>query len=338
MAFSSIGPRGQSRQIEQITGIFRTFLRHPDAIPTERLLDLVREFTYGDDGVLKFLDLFMPSYYSLPLRDRLEAIRLGAFTVRSDATMQYLLSPDGVVRASDVSQSSREKLSLVHSAAVALGCRYTDYVNPYRKSPWYFGPYPGDGWCNLVTRIAAVASASDMHSFELVTPHDAFQVPVWRGTPLISVIGGVLCCASPDLTMAHWDLFFQSNLQRWLTDLQAAGVDLMEYGQREALSLHSSGENSKGAFDADAIKRSKTVPRRALGRGGKDLKICRRAKDTTRNVNYWVPIRIIDLRIGKNPEDWQILWAPEFEYMANEFWQMIEKQDVRIPGAWVDDD
>lgn len=336
MAFNSIGSSREDREVQQIRGIFRTFLSHPDAIPAERLLDLVREFTYGDTGVLKFLDLFMPSYYSLPLRDRLEAIRLGAFTVQADTTLRQLLSQDCVITGSDVSHSSKEKLSLMHSAAVALACRYPDELIPHKRPHCYMFIYWKDSWDHLATCVARVAEPLDLHSVELVIPWDANQVPVWKGTPLISVIGGVLCFASTEVTLVHWERFFQGTLHCWLSALQRAGVDLLEYGRREARILHDDSNDGKGAFDADAIRRSRTVPRNSVAAYSRGSKYSNRALHRTHTDYYWVPIRIIDLKTGSRPDEWQILWAPEFEYMANEFWQMIGKQDVRIPGAWVD--
>lgn len=284
-----------------------------------------------DDFMFIFRDRFMPKYYHWPIRDRLEAVRLGSFHILTENSFPRLLSKDSVITRSDVSQSSTEKLSLVHSSAIALGIRFADETIPYKRAEFQWRVYT-ESWRELVTQIASVAAPDDLHSVELVSPWDVHHVPHWRGTPLTSVIGGVLCYLSPDVTFVHWDKSFQETLREWLEGLLEAGVDLAEYGKKEHNLLHG---GLKGAFDADAIEASRTMTRETLARAAYGAKVSQKA-DEGWNVNHWVPIRIIDIATGPEIEDWRIFWAPEFEYMARQFWELVEPEEVKsvMPGSW----
>jgi hypothetical protein len=317
-----------------IVELFQAYLQDVDEVPVVRLFDFIHEWTYSDDFMFIFKDRFMPKYYHWPLRDRLEAVRLGSFHVLTYTSFPRLLSKDSVITRSDVSQSSAEKLSLLHSAAIALGIRYADESLPYKRAEFQWRIY-NESWKELVTQVASVAAPEDLHSVELVSPWDVHHVPHWRGTPLISAIGGALCYLSPEVSFVHWDKSFQLTMHEWLEGLQAAGVDLDEYGKKEHRLLH---EGFKGAFDADAIAASRTMIRESLARAAYGSKVSSVAVEGW-NVNHWVPIRIIDLITGPKVGDWRIIWAPEFEYMAHQFWELVEARDEKsvMPGSWSED-
>jgi hypothetical protein len=69
--------------------LFASYLQEPDSLPAERLLDSTRSFAPDDKLLHHFRNLFMPKYYLRPLRDRLEAVRLGAFNVPSLRRQEY---------------------------------------------------------------------------------------------------------------------------------------------------------------------------------------------------------------------------------------------------------
>ncbi|KAJ4199596.1 hypothetical protein NW767_008019 [Fusarium falciforme] len=315
---------------EKIANLFQTYLQDPEDLPIVRLFDFLHEWTYSDDFIFIFRSRFMPKYYTWPLRNRLEAVRLGSFHVKSFASLPRLLSEDSVVAKADVSLSTDENLSLVHSAAVSLGIRFADEALPYRRAEFQWHDY-NDAWDNFVVNVASAAEARDLHSIESVVPWDVYHVPQWRGTPLISVLGGALCYLSPQVSLSHWNDVFQKTIHQWLEDLQVAGVDLLEYGKRERDLLRS---ELRGALDADAITASRTLTRESMARAAYGGKVQQAIREGC-NENHWVPIRMIDLKIGKSVQEWELLWAPEFEHMACEFWRSFE-EDGRMPGAWVD--
>ncbi|UPK99377.1 hypothetical protein LCI18_010312 [Fusarium solani-melongenae] len=315
---------------EKIANLFQTYLQDPEDLPIVRLFDFLHEWTYSDDFIFIFRSRFMPKYYTWPLRNRLEAVRLGSFHVKSFASLPRLLSEDSVVAKADVSLSTDENLSLVHSAAVSLGIRFADEALPYRRAEFQWRDY-NDAWDNFVVNVASAAEARDLHSIESVVPWDVYHVPQWRGTPLISVLGGALCYLSPQISFSHWNDVFQKTIHQWLEDLQVAGVDLLEYGKRERDLLRS---ELRGALDADAITASRTLTRESMARAAYGGKVQQAIREGC-TENHWVPIRMIDLKIGKSVQEWELLWAPEFEHMACEFWRSFD-EDGRMPGAWVD--
>ncbi|EEU48025.1 uncharacterized protein NECHADRAFT_75185 [Fusarium vanettenii 77-13-4] len=320
----------------KIVELFHSYMDEPESSMLLRLFDYQRECDYGDEYVNIFRQRFLPKFYTGPLRYRLEAFRLASFHSQSPETLLGLLAENRQVTSFDVSHSSHENVSLVHSAALALGIRFADEVLPYKRgwAMWSMASY-SEGWSLLVKQVTAVASPEDLHSIESVQPWDVYSVPAWKGTPLVSVIGGALCYMSPDITFFHWDKVFQESIRQWVLDLQESGVDLEMYGQREATTLK---EQMRGALDADAIESSRHSIRDSLPTAAVSLAFRRgqRADRSKWNKNHWVPIRLLELKTGPTPSDWRIVWAPEFEWMACQFWEMIEKEDIVMPGSWVD--
>jgi hypothetical protein len=318
----------------RIVELFQAYLQDGYEVPVIQLFDFIQEWTYGDEFLFIFRDRFMPKYYHWPIRDRLEAVRLGSFRFRTYASFARLLSKDSVITSSDVAQSSDEKLSLLHSAAIGLAIRFPDETIPRKRAEFQWRIY-NDGWRELVTEIASVAASADLHSIELVSPWDVYHVSHWRGTPLISVIGGALCYLSPEISFVHWNNSIHATMHEWLEGLRLAGVDLAEYGKKERIILHG---DLKGAFDANAIEASRTMIRESLARGTYNPKGSSIVREGW-NVNHWIPIRIIDVVTGPNVEDWRIMWAPEFECMAKQFWDLVDVGDEKsvMPGSWFED-
>ncbi|KAM0333630.1 hypothetical protein ACHAPQ_005408 [Fusarium lateritium] len=301
-----------------------------------RLFDYQRECDYNDEYVTIFRQRFLPNFYTGPLIHRLEAFRLGSFHCQTERTLLGLLSQDEKITSFDVSESSRNGFSLVHSTAVAFGIRFADEVFPFERgwAMWNLSPF-NEGWSDLVQQVASAATLEDLHTIETVQPWDIYHVPTWKGTPLISVIGGALCYISPDIEFFHWDMVFQECIRKWASLLQQSGVDLMVYGEQEAISI---SQNLRSAFDAGAIESSRHTIREPMPAASASMTF-RRVERSDRhcwNNNHWVPIRLLELKYGPNPSDWEIIWAPEFEWMAKEFWQMIEKENIVMPGSWVD--
>ncbi|PTD12921.1 hypothetical protein FCULG_00003623 [Fusarium culmorum] len=314
----------------KITELFHSYLDEPETNMVLRLFDCGREWAYGDEFAMIFRKRFLPKFYTGPLSHRLEAFRLGSFHMDSPGSLRQLLSQDRRISSFDVSQSSQERLSLVHSAAVSLSIRFADEAIPQKRGAAQW-PIYNDGWRYLAQQVVTAASIEDLHSFETVRPWDVYHVPVWSGTPLVSILGGALCYLSPNVSFFHWDSVFQQSIQEWVSILEATELDLVEYGIREVDILK---ESMRGAFDANAIETSRHCIRDTLPSSCASLKVRQRAGAW--NENHWVPIRLLDLEFGPVATDWKIVWAPEFEWMANEFWAMIEREDPIMPGSWVD--
>ncbi|KAK7404049.1 hypothetical protein QQX98_010170 [Neonectria punicea] len=292
---------------------------------------MIADFNPGDAGVEAFQESFLPTLYTSPLRCRLEAFRLGSFHMTSHYVLLKFLEKDGQVTAGDVKQSTLEQISLIHSAALALGIRFADeVVFPGKVFP-VIARYR-ECWSEMVQNIVSVAELEDLNSIETVTPWDAYHVPNWRGTPLVSAVAGALCYMSPDIEFDHWDNVIQKTIQKWVSDLEVAGVDLVEYGRREVVAI----EKVRGALDADAIVKSRTLIRPSGG-VRTDWTNYRGGRLTGWNENYYIPIRLLRLEVGPRPKDWQLVWAPEFEWMAYQFWELIKKEEeIVMPGSWVD--
>ncbi|KAM5377349.1 hypothetical protein ACJZ2D_005030 [Fusarium nematophilum] len=315
----------------QIADLFNSYLGEPDSGMILRLFDFLRGFAIDDEFVSIFRRRLLPTLYTGPARNRLEAVRLGSFHVLSVSTLMNLLAKDGKATRLDVNMSTHEKLSLVHSAAIALAIRFADEVLPYKRV--FCQPRVYHGSCSrFVTDVASVADFEDLHTIETVSPWDVHHVPIWRGTPLTSVIGGALCYISPDISFFHWDAVFQGTIRQWVTDLQEAGVDLVKYGTREAMILR---EHTRGSFDGDAIESSRHQIRDTMPRSGHTPRV-QNTRHYPWNETHWVPVRLLDLKFGPHPVDWHLTWAPEFEWMACKFWDLIEKEQVIMPGSWVE--
>ncbi|KAF5985589.1 hypothetical protein FBULB1_2798 [Fusarium bulbicola] len=322
----------------KIADLFQSYMDEPETSMVLRMFDYHNSCDYGDEYIRIFQQRFLPNFYNGPLIHRLEAFRLGSFHCLDSTTPPYLIARDLKITSFDVSESSRTGVSLMHSAAVAFGIRFADEVIPWKRgwAMWTMSLYD-EGWGHLVREVASVARQEDLHTVEIVQPWDVYQVPTWKGTPLISVIGGAICYLSPDMSFFHWDNVFQGCIQKWVSILQESGVDLMLYGEQESININ---KHFRAAFDSDAIEASRNEIRNVLPSSSARLTFIRpeRGERERWNKNHWVPIRLLKLKFGQTPEEWQISWAPEFECMANDFWQMIEKEKevVIMPGSWVD--
>ncbi|KAM0305178.1 hypothetical protein ACHAPM_001553 [Fusarium culmorum] len=316
---------------EKITELFNSYLDDPESTMILRLFDFIQEWAYGDEYVLVFQRRFLKKFYTGPIENRLEAFRLGSFHLKNSEALLNIISQNKQVTNLDVELSSDKKLSLVHSAAIALGIRFADEVIPYKRVFCQWSVYT-HGWSDVVSTIASAATPDDLHHLETISPWDVHHVPSWRGTPLVSVLGGALCYVSPDISLFHWNAVFQRTLGQWVTCLQEAGVDLLEYGRREAVILK---EQMRGAFDADAIESSWHQIRNPMAHSAEPPRVVL-CKHGGWNKTHWIPIRLLELEFGSQPQEWRVTWAPEFEWMAFQFWELIDREDHIMPGSWID--
>ncbi|PNP83251.1 hypothetical protein FNYG_03573 [Fusarium nygamai] len=296
----------------KIADLFQSYIDEPETSMVLRMFDYHNSCDYGDD---------FPAWI---------------FSLSRFKNAPYLIARELKITSFDVSESSRTGVSLMHSAAVAFGIRFADEVLPWIRgwAMWTMSLY-NEGWGHLVREVASVARQEDLHTVEIVQPWDVYQVPTWKGTPLISVIGGALCYLSPDVSFFHWDNVFQGCIQKWVSILQESGVDLMLYGEQESINI---SKHFRAAFDSDAIEASRNEVRNVLPSSSARLTFIRPERSGRKmwNSNHWIPIRLLELKFGPTPSEWEIVWVPEFEWMAKEFWQMIEQEVVIMPGSWID--
>ncbi|WYZ44028.1 hypothetical protein EsH8_VII_000464 [Colletotrichum jinshuiense] len=338
-----------------LVSLFQSHSSKIDTLTIERMFEFETECSYADDWLRVFQRNFLPEYHGFPLRDRAEAVRLGAFTTQNDSVYRALLREDQQIIPDDVHRSAEVGFSLVHSAALGLGKRCADEMqyDPRlgREEEEEGSPDDDDeseGWRPSMVRMksyheewsytfAETVKAADhkhLHRTETIVPWDWYRVPVWTGTPLISVIGGALCRISPDLSWQKWDAVFNGVLKEWLRVLRDADVDLLQYGRDEALKLKFAAPETKGAFDADAIAASRRYVRNSLRM--REAWMQSVDMDHPRSDIYWLPVRIVGLDYGPQLRDWRLWWAPEFEVFAADFWASVDRPRPVMPGSWVD--
>ncbi|KAK2023781.1 hypothetical protein LX32DRAFT_697672 [Colletotrichum zoysiae] len=339
-----------------LISLFKSRSSNIPTLTIERMFEFETECSYSDDWLRIFQRNFLPGYDDLPLRDRAEATRLGAFTTQDVLVYRRLLNQDGVITEADVRASAKAGFSLVHSAAAALGKRFAHEMqfNPRLGRDEDDGaPVDGndsesegqmtwmvrlqawtEGWSYTFAETLRAAEWEQLNGVETIAPWDWYRVPVWTGTPLISVLGGALCRISPDLSWGKWDAVFRGVLKQWLRDLRDADVDLLQYGRAEALKIRFTAPEVKGAFDADAVAASRRHVRSSLRMRESWMQMV--DDEHPRSDLYWLPVRIIGLDYGPRLGDWRLWWAPEFEAFAAEFWESVGRPQVTMPGSWVD--
>ncbi|KAJ0365818.1 hypothetical protein COL26b_011902 [Colletotrichum chrysophilum] len=353
MSRKNLAPQDDPKH-RALVSLFQSRSDKIETLGIERMFEFETECSYGDDWLRVFRRHFLPGYYDMPLRERAEALRLGAFTTQDVKVYRALIREDGRFVQEDVRESTEAGFSLVHSAALALGKRFADEMqfdprlsrdldedessddeDSSRRMPSMIRmkSYHAS-WSHAVFDTIKATGVKDLHSIETIVPWDWYRVPVWTGTPLISLIGGALCRISPDISYPRWDTIFHCILRQWLRDLESAGIDLLQYGRSEALKLKFTAPQVKGAFDADAILASRRRVRaqlrmREAWMQGVDL-------DHPRSDLYWLPVRIVGLDYGPQLRQWRLWWAPEFEVFAAEFWAGVERPREVMPGSWVD--
>lgn len=97
-------------------------------------------------------------------------------------------------------------------------------------------------------------------------------------------------------------------LTKWLEDLESAGVPLREYGRLHLAAYKSSDCQYKRCeiWDVNLDQR-----------------------------NSEIGPYLISFTYGKRPKDWELHWDSMVEEFAGQFFEMLEEQRYRIPGAWV---
>ncbi|ETN40666.1 uncharacterized protein HMPREF1541_04945 [Cyphellophora europaea CBS 101466] len=108
---------------------------------------------------------------------------------------------------------------------------------------------------------------------------------------------------------------FTPALRLWVTELQFAGVNLVEYGER-LLSKLRSGLLS---YEWDIYK-------------GPSTKRVERPWVSNREL----PWRLISFSFGPEPDDWQAWTTNPIDELVGDFWHLIDNPEAFMPGAWME--
>lgn len=154
------------------------------------------------------------------------------------------------------------------------------------------------GWRTLARELVTIGA--DIHALETRPRRTDCELVL---TPFMSLFTGL-----QQFVGFIWD---SSSLQwvvtMWLEDLVASGVDLVEYGRKEKEILDLSSTTKCATFSLDCDLRY----------GG----------------GVW---HIVNFDFGAAPSDWHIWWAEPTDFLAGEFWAMIESPEEFMPGSWID--
>lgn len=95
----------------------------------------------------------------------------------------------------------------------------------------------------------------------------------------------------------------------WLEDLMASGVDLVEYGRKEKDIWHQ-------------YSISKDLPFSSRQNSG-----------SVYDIRH---MHVINVSFGAAPSDWHMWWSEPIDFLAGEFWAMIESPKELMPGSWIE--
>lgn len=258
----------------------------------------------------------------LDIRTRCYAFELSIWTVPEPAVAWQLFKGNSSLPLREIVQSSNDeaKGELLHAAALAIGYRGFFYDRQ--------GDYTTE-WRDFGSQLIAACGTDTVYRcpwHELWPPSSSgphWSLQSWQGTPLATLLASAWLKVAQFLTKCPLENIIDAAFPQWLSALSAAQVDLERYGASEA----SYFDTLKGAFDAEALGQlgdDAGDPLRFYGRRHADL--------LDANIR---PIRIIGLEYGPEVEDWRLFFAPEYEWMASEFWAMVERPKA-MPGTWID--
>ncbi|KAK1990339.1 hypothetical protein LX36DRAFT_416661 [Colletotrichum falcatum] len=295
------------------------------SISTRKLFDFLGGWVVEDDYLRSFQQWFMPEYHRLPLLERAEAARRACFSaIQSANTVFFLLGGHEAdyISAENVGECARLGFSVVHSAAVALGWRRAADLAPDMtclKANVLNNKY-NMNWGGLVYFAVAPAEDGVLHGVEVVEPSYDFGTAPWEGPPLASVLGGAICWLRSTRRANHdfWDRVLQDVVRKWARELVDFGTDLASYGNKEKAVFYAAG--TRGTFDADSLSRNESCIRNNCSSAARDA----------------MPMRVTALDVGSDPSDWRIWWAPEYEVLARQFWDVLDNPPEVMPGSWFD--
>lgn len=251
----------------------------------------------------------IPSYYELPQETRI-AVACKAVVEMLDAyhmpgLVQTILGPN-TLTAQDLQKEGRWRFdsrdtTLVHCVVRKIGAcqaalqgshpwkiksrHKTRLTEPYfyiRLKEEYLDLY--ESWEKLFTGF--LQAGADLNHV------------VDRQTLLLAFLEGYLDW----FDVSQCPLLFPSEaLQKWLIDLENAGIDLQEFGERE-----------------DSIWKKDLVQRNFI------------AHDEENPSSH----RIIGFSYGPSVADWSVWLSPSVDVFVGDFWRLVEKPVEMMAGGW----
>ncbi|KAK3322062.1 hypothetical protein B0H66DRAFT_553201 [Apodospora peruviana] len=306
------------RHLEEKIAIMDLFRRveyyHSSASDTVQLLSkgLTRRTNWKADVLMHFQQRLAPSYYQLPLKTRLQAVRNVVQNAWDETEADYpdllrvLLKEDRLITREDVFISIQEKISLIHTAAMGFAIsRSMGY--PWRGWNVSASEERSAAWLRFATDVIAATTADDLNTIETIQPLYGEEYEGTAGcvaTPLLAL----LYAASGKIsTGTTWRSHLRHDcMGAWLEFLKACNIDLEEYGKREQQTYHYLRSKRRQQFrcvvnDADA-----------MWKGDRDL-----------------PKLLLELReieYGLDQEDWNLRW--KVERIVNEVYQAADVREV----------
>ncbi|KAK1636280.1 hypothetical protein BDP81DRAFT_450184 [Colletotrichum phormii] len=99
-----------------------------------------------------------------------------------------------------------------------------------------------------------------------------------------------------------------ATLLEWVAILSSSDVELLDYGREESY-MYEQGFTT----------------------------VQQRWAPWSRGTSGRTRFSLIGITYGSRPKHWRIWWAYEYEDYAGEFWNMVQDEAHKMPGAWVDD-
>ncbi|KAM3562408.1 hypothetical protein ARSEF4850_002798 [Beauveria asiatica] len=253
------------------------------------------------DPLRFFIPYLRPGHYRMHVLDRL---RLAAYFMHLHADdLRYLLWIDGKVQREDIQKLDEMRLPLIN----VIASTYSLHIFPYDSGCV-------ESWRQLSREIASLTTL--LHStgkppqviLKTLDGRDLFA-----GTALFTILKQQTVHHSQHATRGlsrSRRRAIERSLQSWLEDLQRGGIDLEKYGQEE-----------------------EEIFRKMNWFRSKDFQF-----------ETWPPIigsgpttyAIIGFSYGPEPKDWKFEWELDTDELVGEFWKLIDNQEIRIIGAWVD--
>lgn len=216
-----------------------------------------------------------------------------------------------------------------HPAIFAFACENTTVLNhllydgvvgdfslAIGSSSWPLSKRDADAWGQCLTALIGADKFDQawLHSTKVSKDGD-MEKPFGDDdhTPLSYLLQGYCCYHYEEQGKKRRSRLI-SVLHFWLHLLQQNQVDLIAYG------LHERQHIQKRHPEVGIFRR----------RGpGEEFWF--------RFHSSGVPERLLDIKYGPDPGDWDLIWDIDIEQMAGDFWTSLNEPEFAMPGQWVDD-